>query len=211
MADVCKSLIDRNQLDKVNDSLLDIQEKLSQCIHELRRIVCDLRPPCLSNSGLFSTLQAYLNTVEIEEQVSCNLKVTKTMPPLNAEVQRSIYYVVREAVTNARKHADASEIRVLSQIHGDNLTVTISDNGKGFKLASENEDYGTGHQGIRTMKERARFLNGSLEIKSSRKSGTTVNLVVPIIEANAVKAAVEPLSSGKQRASGHVVVMKAPR
>lgn len=91
--------------------------------------------------------------------------------------------MVREAITNVRKHAAASEINVLVEFQDDNLIVDVSDNGKGFDLSGEDIGFDTEHLGIRSMKERAKLLKGNILIDSRPGKGTTVKLVVPINKA----------------------------
>lgn len=176
----CRKLISKNELDKIESKLEGIQEMLAQSINDLRRIVCDLHPPALDKAGLLSAVQDYLSNLERDGGISCHLKVTGTAARLAPDMERSIYYVVREAITNTRKHAAASEVRVLAEFQGDNLVINISDNGNGFNPSTKDGDFDTGHIGLKGMKERARLLNGIIAIDSKPGDGTTVKLVVPI-------------------------------
>lgn len=181
--EACRALISKNELDKVEQRLHRIPEILSQSIDGLRRIICDLHPPALDKAGLLSAVQDYLSNLERDEGISAHLRVDGTAARLASDTERGIYFIVREAITNARKHAAASEVDVLMKFQGDKLTINVSDNGNGFDPSTKGDNSDAGHLGIRNMKERARVLNGTIAIDSKAGSGTTVKLVVPINKA----------------------------
>jgi len=181
--EACRTHISKNEPSRVEAKLPRIQQMLAQSIQDLRRIVCDLHPPALDKSGLVSAVQDYLSNLERDEEISCHLEVRGTPARLAHSTERGIYYVAREAITNVRKHATASEVRVLVEFQGDNLTIDISDNGQGFDPSRKDGDSDTEHLGIRSMKERARVLKGNIVIDSKPGNGTTVKLVVPIDKA----------------------------
>jgi signal transduction histidine kinase len=90
--------------------------------------------------------------------------------------QIEVLRVVQEALTNVRKHADATVVRVRADTHGRDLVVSVADNGKGFDPNAPVE--GLGLQG---MEERARLLGGMFRITSEPQGGTTVELTVPML------------------------------
>jgi len=181
--EACRTLVMKNELSQVETKLHNVTQTLLQSTQDLRRIVCDLHPPDLEKSGLLSAVQAYLSNVGRDKGISCHLRVRGTATQLPHNTERGVYYVVREAITNVRKHAAASEINVLVEFQDDNLIVDVSDNGKGFDLPGEDAGFDAGHLGIRSMKERARLLKGNILIDSKPGKGTTVKLVVPINKA----------------------------
>lgn len=91
--------------------------------------------------------------------------------------QIELLRVVQEALTNVRKHADATVTRVRADIRGREMTVAVSDNGRGFDPATVG-DRGLGMQG---MEERARLLGGSLRVTSEPQGGTTIEISVPLL------------------------------
>ena len=99
---------------------------------------------------------------------------TSLSPRNQAEVLR----VLQEALTNVRKHADATVVRVNAAVDQGTLHLAVIDNGRGFR-PSETSGDGVGVQG---MKERAKLMGGDLRIVSEPSGGTAVHLVVPINE-----------------------------
>jgi len=84
--------------------------------------------------------------------------------------------ILQEALTNVRKHADATVVRVSAEVTGGLLRITVIDNGRGFR-PEETSGEGLGVQG---MKERARLLGGDLLVSSEPSGGTAVQLEVPL-------------------------------
>jgi two-component system sensor histidine kinase UhpB len=82
--------------------------------------------------------------------------------------------VVREALTNVRRHSDAQKASVSLRAEGDDLIAEISDDGRGYEQTT------SAGGGSRSMRERAAALGGVLEVESERGSGTTVRLRVPL-------------------------------
>jgi len=101
--------------------------------------------------------------------------------------QIELLRIVQEALTNVRKHADATVTRVRADIRGRDMTVAISDNGRGFDPATAS-DRGLGLQG---MEERARLLGGSLHVTTEPQGGTTIEVTIPLLVPDWLPA-VEP-------------------
>jgi signal transduction histidine kinase len=110
--------------------------------------------------------------------------IPSAIPPRQ---QIELLRVVQEALTNVRKHADATVVRVRAEVDGRDLRVTVSDNGKGFDPATAS-DRGLGLLG---MEERARLMGGALEIASEAQGGTRVILVLPLMTAEWVPSGAE--------------------
>ncbi len=197
--EACRLLISKNQLSKMGAKLYDIEQMLSQSTHNLRRIVHDLHPPALDKAGLISAVQECLSNLERDNGIGCHMEVRGSPVRLDSPAERGVYYIVKEALSNVRKHADASGIRVAVEFQDDSLTIDIVDNGKGFDLLAKYDEADTDHLGIRSMKERARMLNGSIVIDSKLKSGTRVKLVVPISNTEAGETAAEPMGSEQEQ------------
>jgi signal transduction histidine kinase len=97
--------------------------------------------------------------------------------PILPEVQRAVFYVFQEALSNIEKYARADQVNVIVKWSEDNLVVTVSDNGIGF---NPHKIDGTKHFGLEIMKERLAKINGQLTIVSSETCGTTVTFSSPL-------------------------------
>jgi signal transduction histidine kinase len=85
-----------------------------------------------------------------------------------------VFRIIQEAINNALKYAEASEISIYATTNDQDLHITIKDNGKGFEL----NNYQPGN-GIKNMKERARLINSVLDLSSSRDAGTKIQFLIP--------------------------------
>jgi signal transduction histidine kinase len=89
----------------------------------------------------------------------------------------SLFVIIREAVNNAIKYAEATEIHTFVALEDDKIKIKITDNGKGFDVEKVKKT------GLENLKERAFVLNGKLSIDSNEK-GTTITAIVPIDASN---------------------------
>ncbi|MEI7769882.1 MAG: hybrid sensor histidine kinase/response regulator transcription factor [Chloroflexales bacterium] len=88
--------------------------------------------------------------------------------------------IIQEALVNARRHAHATHVRIMIERHGDQLWLTVRDNGQGFRPEQGQEPSEAGHFGLRTMHERMDELGGELTISSDPIWGTEIRIVCPI-------------------------------
>ena len=91
---------------------------------------------------------------------------------LSGEQRRNIYLVIKEALHNIVKHANASEVTIAFQLGDQHLEVTIHDNGRGLHQASS---FGNG---LKNMRRRIENIGGDFKIESG--TGTTVKLNCPL-------------------------------
>jgi PAS domain S-box-containing protein len=151
----------RDQLSKVVDGLVGVSTELQ----ELSR---GIHPAILSKGGLGPAIKTLARRSAVP--VELDLKVDRRLPE---SVKVAAYYVVAEALTNAAKHAQASEVKV-SAVAGDvELHLIISDDGIGGAVA------GAG-SGLIGLKDRVEALEGRLGICSATGIGTTLDVVIPL-------------------------------
>jgi len=91
------------------------------------------------------------------------------------EYRQHIYLILKEAVNNLVKYADATTAVIAVSFADKFLVLTITDNGKGFEQPPL-----AGGNGILNMKQRAALMNGSLDIQSAHGKGTCITLTVKI-------------------------------
>jgi len=120
-------------------------------------------------------VEEFSKELEIEAEVEAG-----TLPPLPSETELVMFRIAQEALSNVRKHAEASKVGVTVEADASNIKMTIADNGIGFSVARLTDDLARqGKLGVLGMEERARLIGGDLEIKSEPGIGTTVILEVP--------------------------------
>jgi len=162
-------------------SLQDAESNLSVAIQEIRRISHHLHPRILDELGLSAAMASL--SKEFSEQT--NIKVDVIKPKLSKllpdNINITLYRVVQESLTNIQKHAKATAVIIELSINNKWLTLTISDNGKGFnksdikKNKSHQDSFGIG---LRNLAERIEYHSGLFKVFCSDK-GTTVEAKIP--------------------------------
>ncbi len=92
-----------------------------------------------------------------------------------------LFRICQEALTNAAKHAQASEVRIRLAVTRSQVSLEIRDNGGGFVVPADWVELARqGHLGLVGMRERAEAVGGSMEISSQPGQGTRIQVVVPL-------------------------------
>jgi len=155
--------------------LKDLQTQLNRGLQSMQRFVQNLRPSLLDDLGLIPAVRSLVKSLQESDGIGAELKILggeRRFPP---EVEVLLFRIVQEALNNIRRHAHASEAQVAMEFDGDEVKVTISDNGHGFELRGDVDDLPRiGKLGLAGMQERARLLGGTLEVKSIPGKGTTL-------------------------------------
>jgi len=154
----------------------DLQQTIHLAISRLRHLLFELRPPALDSEGLVPALRAYLDEAEANSSASFRLEdALRAQPP--ERLRAILYRIAQEAITNARKHSEATEIVVAVEEQRDGFVLRVTDNGVGFDVSAETPR--AGHLGLVAMRERAELAGGTLRTESERGLGTTVELWIP--------------------------------
>jgi signal transduction histidine kinase len=164
--------------------LVALRDLTRQATQQARLALFELRPLILETRGLVPALQAYVEQLEESKDFHMHLDAPGSLPDLNASVARTIFVIVQEAVTNAKKHANPHDVWLRLSREEAWLQVVVEDNGKGFDVERVTREYDRrGSIGMLSMKERAELIDGTLEIKSKTEkpeTGTQVILRVPL-------------------------------
>jgi two-component system sensor histidine kinase UhpB len=152
-----------------------IRDDLQMQMFALRRVMSDLRPPILDERNLAAALNDCADQVfadaSIVHETTCNLGSEFPAP----EIETAVYRVVREALINVRRHADASRVDVEIEREGGSLRLLVADDGGGF----DHDDPDVDRFGLLGMQERIGSLGGRLQVASAVGSGTRVEATLP--------------------------------
>jgi signal transduction histidine kinase len=168
--------------DKVPDELRKMEEIARSTSREMRHMLFTLRPLVLENQGLSAALEQLAEKMRETHGQQVNVRISRDIEALlDSNRQGVVFYLVEEAINNARKHAKASLIQVdIRQANGD-LVVRVMDNGAGFDLQGVDANYDKrGSLGMVNMRERAALLDGTLNIESAPGKGTRITLIAPL-------------------------------
>jgi signal transduction histidine kinase len=162
-------------------------EKLEDLAHrtvrEIRSMLFALRPVVLETEGLLAALNQYVDNLHESDGMPIEIDAERYEDCLDHETQGVVFAIIEEAVNNARKHADASRVVVRLAVEDDLFMAQVADNGRGFDLDAVETGYGSrGSLGLINLRERAELVEGNITIESEPGQGTSVTLVVPIVE-----------------------------
>jgi len=150
-------------------------------IAHVRAMVMSLRPTMLDDLGLAEALEWALDQQAKTAGWKAVLDAGDVHAHLPSDIRTACFRIAQEALANAARHARASEVRLQLKLAGNDLELTVSDNGAGFDLERlRSPDERRNHVGLVTMAERASLLGGSLDIDTAPGRGTRVRASLPI-------------------------------
>jgi len=155
-----------------------LRELTSNAIREMSRLAQDLHPIILDDLGLAVALKHYISGYSELHGIQAELNIVglndRRLPQV---LERGLYRIVQEALTNVARHAHAKSVSILVHVGAERLVMTIIDDGCGFAAV---ELRSPGHLGCQGMRERAAMLAGELTIESELGRGTRITVSVPI-------------------------------
>ena len=158
---------------QVDGSLTNVLEILERMLKHVRETLAELRPRPIGPEGLLGDLrhqaEEFARLYAIRVEISSN-GTEDMLPPQQREV---VYQVVREALTNVRRHSGSSICRVMMSFAARPFMIEVTDEGRGFAPTR------LGGYGLVGMRERAAGIGGRLEVVSTEDRGTTVFLFGP--------------------------------
>jgi PAS domain S-box-containing protein len=156
-------------------------DRLHQAIVASRRLMTELRPVALDALGLIPAVQQVLEELGKEAGWETEFIGPTEELDFTTDAEAALFRMLQEALTNARKHANTSKVRVelkRAGEKGESFIVLIKDWGKGFQ--PDKVCYGEQHLGLLGMRERARLLGGTCTIDSGPGQGTLVLIRIPL-------------------------------
>jgi signal transduction histidine kinase len=183
---LARRMLERDQ-GSAADELVKIEDLARRTTKEIRHMLFTLRPLVLESQGLTAALQQMAEkmketfgqevVIQIDEKLADDIEMGK---------KGIIFYLVEEAVNNARKHAQAARIYVrLSAVKNEPeiAWLQIADEGLGFDVDAITKSYDKrGSLGMVNLRERTELINGLLHIDSAPGKGTRVNVYIPLSE-----------------------------
>ncbi|MFK3982046.1 GAF domain-containing sensor histidine kinase [Micromonospora sp. NPDC050397] len=153
--------------------LRTLRGEVTRVITELRLSLFELRSEVDRHGGLAAAMAEYARTVGASGGLRVHLSLDESTARLPAATEAELLRIAQEAITNARKHAGASNLWVTCAVDPPFAQIEVSDDGQG--IADQRPD---GRYGLAIMAERAERIRGRLEIRPRHPSGTTVAVVV---------------------------------
>lgn len=171
---LCKVLHEKLSTGKpLETSSVEIMRKLiAEATFKVRQMARGLCPLHLSDNQFELMLREIASQVAAIHGINCMVTSENIMPGLDSTTATQLIFIVREAIHNAVKHANASRVEIAAEEVGRRLTVTVSDDGKGFDKSAA----GSG-MGLSIMRYRATMIGARLSICGRAEGGTVVEVV----------------------------------
>jgi NarL family two-component system sensor histidine kinase LiaS len=164
------ALLDQNPT-AAKKCLAETDRLVHQTQRELTSLIQELRPAALEDKGLTTALREYVSDWSRQNNITAEVRVRGEQSMLFL-LEQTLFRVTQEALANIARHSDATAVEVYLAWEGDQVTLSISDNGRGFNPATT---HGKG-LGLRSMRERVEAIGGHLSVTSQPEAGTQVTV-----------------------------------
>ncbi|MFC1874471.1 sensor histidine kinase [Chloroflexota bacterium] len=151
----------------VQDTYEDIRESIDQLSTEIR------------NAPIIPALTNYTSEFGNNNGIQVKFNAPKLFPKLSPVAELQLLRIAQEALTNVRRHAQASEVEIKLENTGQAIEMLIKDNGQGF-VFSDLEESPPGYHGLNIIRERAEGIGGSVDISTALGDGTALMVTLPI-------------------------------
>jgi two-component system, NarL family, sensor kinase len=149
-----------------------------ETIRELRTLLVDIYPPTLQRSGLPAALNDLVAPLKASG-VAVSLRISNSLD-LPDDTEALFYRVAQEAIRNARKHGEASEVEVWVERQPDQAVLAVVDNGRGFSPDGVDAREQDRHFGLRLVRDLVDHAGGRLVVTSAPGEGAAVRVTVPL-------------------------------
>ena len=141
---------------------------------EMRALIFELRPESLKTEGLVAALEKQTTALKARHEIEVEATLCEE-PEASLEAKEAAYRIAQEALHNTVKHARANKVEIKMECDPARITLELSDDGVGFDMR---DDF-PGHLGLRSMRERASRLGGTLEVATTPGRGTRICARIP--------------------------------
>jgi two-component system nitrate/nitrite sensor histidine kinase NarX len=158
---------------QIPEEIKDIRKNLDIALGQVRMAIsADNVPVNQANQNYWQDLQQYVDQYSVDNDIQVYLcDGEPILARLGGIEQKQIFYILREALTNIKKHARATLVEISFEESSSGVSFKITDNGVGFDPRSKHGDH---HLGLQIMKARAERTGGTLVIQSQAGQGTTI-------------------------------------
>jgi signal transduction histidine kinase len=181
---------------RLHEKLLQARQVARTCLTDIRHAIEALRPDEASTGTLQDQLRRLVEEFEMAGcQTQIALDVEEVTHSLNPDLCQTLYRCAQEALTNIRKHAQATRVLLRLSTNEEQVELTVLDNGQGSAPSPEQSASGFG---LRGMRERVALLDGRLSAGPASELGWRVEVVLPLISPERTKGSVLGVHQTKQ-------------
>jgi signal transduction histidine kinase len=166
--------------DDASQLLPQLRSMTEEILAGARNILQSLRPKTIRSQGLLASVLKLVDQFGRMNLVETNVSIRGEENVVAPEQKEVIFQVLRESLSNVRKHAQARNLWVVLDLSTSPWVMTVRDDGRGFDVRRIAEDPRKGGSyGLVGMRERAELIGGTLEMVSQTFEGTLVTLIGP--------------------------------
>jgi signal transduction histidine kinase len=152
-----------------------MREQIKTALHELRQTVSALRNPAELDIPLSEAIEGLVATFQSATNLTVHKRIAPDMPTLPPAHRLALFRAIQECLTNVQRHAGAEQMWLDLGVQNGSVTLTVSDDGRGFPAVIDD-----GRFGLAGIRERTEQLGGSIDLESSPQGGAAVRLQIPI-------------------------------
>lgn len=175
------ALTNNRSRDQTVKTLRQLESLAADSLHELQRLIADLRPSHLDDLGLPAALRWYAGAVQERTGLKIKVDIEGDELLISSALKIAIFRIVQEALNNITKHAQAKDVYIRLEYQPQHVLVSIRDDGVGFDLDTVPVTRTRRPSlGLAGMQERAALMKGEVSIRSSPGQGTIVEARLPV-------------------------------
>ncbi len=178
-AEICQRLFDVDP-DTARAELNALKAAAAGTFNDIKNFIFDLRPMMLDDLGVIPTLRRYTEAFQENNDTNASFAITGVERRLESHIEVTVFRGVQELMNNALIHGRATQIQVLLDVGGEQITAVVEDNGSGFDVDEIWNKKDIDGIGISSLRERVNLLGGTLEIQSSPGQPTKAEFFIPI-------------------------------
>ena len=171
---------DETNRPSLEEKLNEISHLLNETISSVKALSTELRPGVLDQFGLAAAIEWQCEEFARRTRIKCVRKVPHGELAISAERSTTLFRILQEALTNVARHSQASSAEVELSLDKKNISLTISDNGRGI---TAEEMLAPDSLGLLGMRERAEFLGGSFTLAGNPGQGTVLTVRMPLADS----------------------------
>jgi signal transduction histidine kinase len=151
---------------------------VENAIEEVRSISRALHPFQLQEMGITKAIENILYQIDETTELFISSEVENIDNLFDMQQGVNIYRIVQESLNNVIKHSKATAVKFTVTKTDKSISIYLKDNGVGFDFTERYNDFKS--LGLKTLKERTRYLNGIMKVNSYTGKGTTLEFIIPI-------------------------------
>ncbi|WP_261853627.1 sensor histidine kinase [Clostridium folliculivorans] len=175
--DAVNANLNNNNVKRAQEIVQKAMEHARKTLADSRLVIDDLRAQTNKKMGLKEALEKEISSFKGMSSTSITSSFILDYD-ISENISKHILYVVREGLNNIARHAEAENAVIEVRENEHQINISISDDGIGFDVKLLDRLFG--HYGIIGMTERVKAIKGKIKIKSRRKAGTNINIIIPI-------------------------------